>query len=138
MKVYMQKILISSIILFLFCSLFSEDLGTVCKQKQEKILQLEQNIEENLRDTTVLNLFLEEKENWNKYMQSRINLLFPEEIDGVKMLWGSIESHEVTVEMIKLLDFRIQMLDNYLAREEGTDGEGKFKEYVEEIRRIKN
>lgn len=40
--------------------------------------------------------------------------------------------------MIKLLDFRIQMLDNYLAREEGTDGEGKFKEYVEEIRRIKN
>jgi hypothetical protein len=87
------------------------------------------------RDTNVLELFLKEKADGDKYMKNRIALLFPKEINDVRMTWGSIESHETTLEIIRLLNFRIMRFENYLTRCEGTDGEERFKEYVDNGRR---
>lgn len=136
MKVPMRKILISSLFILFASNLYSNDPGSILQTKQKKIQEMEQKIEKNLKDTTVLELFLEEKTAWEKYVKMHIALLFPEEINDVKMAWGSIESHEITLELIRLLDFRIMMLEKYLTRSEGTDGEGRFKEYVNELKII--
>lgn len=134
----MRKILIISFLVLFVSNVYSEDLNIIMQNKQKQVHEFEQKIEKNLKDTDVLKLFLEEKANWDEYVKMRITLLFPKEINGVKMVWGSIESQEVTLEINRLLDIRIMMLENYLGRNEGTDGEGRFKEYVDELRIIHN
>lgn len=64
-------------------------------------------------------------------------MLFPDSIDNVKMLWGSIASIEMGKEILVLNLDRIKVLENYLARNsDGTDGRGDYKMYVDELKEI--
>jgi hypothetical protein len=55
------------------------------------------------------------------------------------MEWGSIISYEISREILQMNLDRIEILENYLneRRQTGTDGEGRFKEYVDELKMLK-
>ena len=139
----MMKIRINKIICNLFCLcfsffIFSNDLNYTVVSSEERLTYLVSFIESNLEGTDVLINFKEEQRLWELYKEYHLKTLFPNTIDGVKMLWGSALSKQVGDEVLILNMERIRTLESYLIREFGTDGEGRFKEYVEELRRMQN
>lgn len=108
------------------------------KSSEERIETLVALIEKNLAGTSVLASFKEEQRIWESYKKARLETLFPDTIDTVKMLWGSGMAFEMGKEVLALNIERLKFLDSYMTRECGTDGRGDFKEYVEELRHIKN
>jgi hypothetical protein len=108
-------------------------------QSELKLSELVNKIKINLTDTSVLDNFIKEQEKWLDYRNSHIVTLFPEYIDNIKMEWGSIISYEISREILQMNLDRIEILENYLneRRQTGTDGEGRFKEYVDELKMLK-
>ena len=127
-------------VLMLNSSLFaiSNELEYNIKASEKRISYLVSHIEKNLAGSSVLINFREEQKVWELYKKKHIELLFPETIDKVEMLWGSVLKDEISREMLILNIERIKVLEAYLARdtETGTDGRGDFKEYVEELKII--
>ena len=109
------------------------------QSSEERINGLVSTIEKNLEGTSVLQDFMEEQEAWKLYRRRHIETLFPEEIDDVKMPWGSVSAKEAGDAVLLLNIDRIKTLEAYLDRsgESGTDGRGDFKEYVEELKRLR-
>jgi len=126
------------ILLFLFnvTFIFAQDklspLGMELKSSEERISTLVNTIEDNLSGTSVLELFRNEQEIWQEYLNSRIETLFPHYVNGVKMQWGSILSHELARITLQMNLERIKILEDflYVKNETGTDGKGEFKEYI--------
>lgn len=108
------------------------------KSSEERIEALVALIEKNLAGTSVLASFKEEQRIWESYKKARLETLFPDTIDTVKMLWGSGMAFEMGKEVLALNIERLKFLESYMTRKSGTDGRGDFKEYVEELRHIKN
>ncbi|MDE6718379.1 MAG: hypothetical protein K2J68_00775 [Treponemataceae bacterium] len=108
------------------------------KSSEERIDVLVSFIEKNLAGTSVLVNFKEEQRIWEAYKKARLETLFPDTIDSVKMLWGSDMAFEMGEEVLALNIERIKILEAYMTRECGTDGRGEFKEYVEELRCLEN
>ena len=138
MKNRINKIFCILIFLGISFSLFSNEPKYSVKSSEEKLTYLVSFIEKNLEGTDVLINFKEEQRLWELYKEYHLKTLFPELIDDVKMLWGSALSNQVGDEVLTLNMERIRILESYLKREFGTDGEGRFKEYVEELRRMQN
>ena len=139
-KIHMIKILFIFLFLTLSTSIFSEETVYTVKTSEDRITYLVSLIERNLTGSSVLKSFKEEQEAWELYKNKHINMLFPDSIDNVKMLWGSVSSNEIGDEILSLNLERIQTLEKFLLRdsESGTDGRGEFKEYVEELKKIQN
>jgi len=124
------------ILLFLFnvTFIFAQDklspLGMELKSSEERISTLVNTIEDNLSGTSVLELFRNEQKIWQEYLNSRIETLFPHYVNGVKMQWGSILSHELARITLQMNLERIKILEDflYVKNETGTDGKGEFKE----------
>ena len=136
MKFHFNKFFFILFFLCIFVSLFSDESKYTVPSSEERIAYLVSYIEKNLEGTDVLENFKEEQRLWELYKEYHLKTLFPESIDGVKMLWGSALSNRVGEEVLILNTERIKVLESYLKREFGTDGEGRFKEYVEELRFI--
>ena len=136
----MIKILFIFLFLTLSTSIFSEETVYTVKTSEDRITYLVSLIERNLTGSSVLKSFKEEQEAWELYKNKHINMLFPDSIDNVKMLWGSVSSNEIGDEILSLNLERIQTLEKFLLRdsESGTDGRGEFKEYVEELKKMQN
>ena len=136
----MIKILFIFLFLTLSTSIFSEGTVYTVKTSEDRITYLVSLIERNLTGSSVLKSFKEEQEAWELYKNKHINMLFPDSIDNVKMLWGSVSSNEIGDEILSLNLERIQTLEKFLLRdsESGTDGRGEFKEYVEELKKMQN
>lgn len=139
-KIHMIKILFFFLFLTLSTSIFSEETVYTVKTSEDRITYLVSLIERNLTGSSVLKSFKEEQEAWELYKNKHINMLFPDSIDNVKMLWGSVSSNEIGDEILSLNLERIQTLEKFLLRdsESGTDGRGEFKEYVEELKKMQN
>ena len=139
-KIHMIKILFIFLFLTLSTSIFSEETVYTVKTSEDRITYLVSLIERNLTGSSVLKSFKEEQEAWELYKNKHINMLFPDSIDNVKMLWGSVSSNEIGDEILSLNLERIQTLEKFLLRdsESGTDGRGEFKEYVEELKKMQN
>ena len=139
----MKKIHINKFIFFVlmlsssFLAISNEPEYNV-ESSEKRIIYLVFLIEKNLAGSSVLNNFREEQKAWELYKKKHIELLFPETIDNVEMLWGSVLKDEISRELLILNIDRIKILEIYLARdtESGTDGRGDFKEYVEELKKI--
>lgn len=143
----MKKILITSLFaFFLFPVLCEENKVFSGIAAYEEIDRLEKEIMQNISGTTLINDFLAEKAAWEKYTNRYIDLLYPKKIDDVKMLWGSIESYAIGIEMDKMNNFRIKILQDYWNRKDntlcrgcgGTNGQGDFINYVNELKLIKS
>jgi hypothetical protein len=149
-RVYMRKILINKT--GIFCLVFlciilniypqATNMGedNEIKQSEIKLSELINKIKDNLDGTSVLENFVNEQEKWLEYRNSHISTLFPEYIDNIRMNWGSVISHEISKIILQMNLDRINTLENYLyeRRQTGTDGEGRFKDYVNELKMIEN
>ena len=138
----MKKIHIIKVLLCLECInltyfVISEGQNYTVKSSEERINVLISVIEKNLEGSSVLTIFKEEQQVWELYKKKHIEMLFPDEIDNVKMLWGTVSINEMGNVILVLNLERIKILETYLTRngESGTDGKGAFKEYVEELKR---
>lgn len=136
MKIQINKNICCLFFMFSCISLFSQESEYTVKYSEERISYLVSFIEKNLDGTDVLENFKEEQRLWELYKEYHLKTLFPESIDGIKMLWGSALSNRVGDEVLILNTERIKTLESYLKREFGTDGEGRFKGFVEELRFI--
>lgn len=140
--VFMKKIHIIKLLCCLYLLVnsnfvFTEESKYTVKSSEERINYLVSLIEHNLGDSSLCLSFKEEQKAWELYKQKHLDLIFPDSIDNVKMLWGSIESTEMGKEILILNIERIKVLESYLTRNsEGTDGRGDYKMYVEELKRI--
>lgn len=107
---------------------------------ESRILELLEIIQENLHGTSVLEDFVQEQSLWREYCNAYIRTRFPEYINGIKMEWGSILGYEVSQEILRMNIERIRVLEDYLNvnNETGTDGSGRFKEYLKELEFINN
>ena len=139
-KIHIIKILIFVLVLNSTFLAFSDEPKYDIKSSEERITYLVSLIEKNLEGCSVLYTFQEEQKAWELYKKMHIEMLFPKKIDNVKMLWGSVSKDEISKEILILNIERIKILEAYLARdaESGTDGRGDFKEYVDELKRIKH
>jgi len=99
---------------------------------EKRITELVNVIANNLSGTDVLECFKIEQQKWLEYRKSRIETMYPEYINGNKMYWGSILSYDISKTILNMNLERIEALEDYLngKNETGTDGEGKFIEYV--------
>ena len=133
-KVRMRRIALFLILCFEFF-VFSEEPKYTVISSEERIGYLVSRIEKNLQSSDVLDKFREEQKNWVLYKKSHLETLFPDSINNVKMLWGSVLSKEMGDEVLLLNLERIKILELYLLRdaETGTDGSGRFMDYVEEL-----
>lgn len=107
---------------------------------ESRIQELVDVIQENLHGTSVLDDFIQEQSLWREYCNAYIRTRFPECINGVKMEWGSILGYEVSQEILRMNIERIGVLEAYInsSNETGTDGSGRFKEYLKELEFINN
>ena len=139
---FIQMIHINKIfLLFFFCTIFNctqnkPDMNII--SSEERIIELVNIIKNNLSGTSVLELFLDEQEKWVEYKNSRIKTLYPEYVDGIKVPWGSILSYSTSKTVLEMNLERIKVLEDflYIKNETGTDGEGRFIEYIEEFKLI--
>ena len=131
------KVLLCLACINLTSFVFSEGQNYTVKSSEERINVLISVIEKNLEGSSVLTIFKEEQQVWELYKKKHIEMLFPDEIDNVKMLWGTVSINEMGNVILVLNLERIKILETYLTRngESGTDGKGAFKEYVEELKR---
>ncbi len=142
----MQKIPMNKIcILFMFSCVICMNISAQENNQYENTQTLGERLQEliliisnNLEGTTVYDQFIKEQELWEKYKDAHIETLFPDYIDGVEMLWGSILGYAIGQEKERMIIDRIRVLESFLNdhRGTGTDGKGEFKEAVEEIRLI--
>jgi len=112
------------VLIFVICSIVyvqAQIRDYTVESSMKRIDELVNTIEENLSGTTVLEKFKEDQQAWVYYKKIHMELLFPESINNVDMLWGSILSHEMGLEEIKLNKSRITVLEDYLNR----DGEAE-------------
>jgi hypothetical protein len=140
----MNKISIFYIFLILnVLSIYSQatDLAEIgeIKQSENRIFELVNRIKINLVGTSVLDSFIEEQEKWLEYRNSHIVTLFPDYIDNIKMEWGSVLSYEISQTILQMNIDRVKILEDFLfkKRQTGTDGEGRFKEYINELEMIR-
>jgi hypothetical protein len=114
-------------------------LSNEVKESEERLIELINTIKINLAGSSVYSSFTIEQEKWIEYRNSHIITLFPEYIDDIKMEWGSVLSYEISRIILQMNLERIKILEDYLyhKRLTGTDGEGRFKEYVNELKIIK-
>jgi hypothetical protein len=130
--------------MFNILNVYSQDANILSdkeiKYSEIKLSELISKIKVNLAGTSVLENFIDEQKKWEEYRNSHITTLFPEYIDDVRMKWGSIISFEISKIILQMNLDRIKILENYLygKRQTGTDGEGKFKEYVNELKLMNN
>lgn len=136
-KIHIIKVLLCLACINLTSFVFSEGQNYTVKSSEERINVLISVIEKNLEGSSVLTIFKEEQQVWELYKKKHIEMLFPDEIDNVKMLWGTVSINEMGNVILVLNLERIKILETYLTRngESGTDGKGAFKEYVEELKR---
>lgn len=136
-KIHIIKVLLCLACINLTSFVFSEGQNYTVKSSEERINVLISVIEKNLEGSSVLTIFKEEQQAWELYKKKHIEMLFPDEIDNVKMLWGTVSITEMGNVILVLNLERIKILETYLTRngESGTDGKGDFKEYVEELKR---
>lgn len=108
---------------------------TSSKSTEQELADIVSSIRKNLEGTTVLHDFDKEQQAWEVYRELHMRTLFPESINGIRMLWGSILSHDAAAELDKINEDRIKTLERYMkgSHGTGTDGRGIFKEYLEEV-----
>lgn len=123
--------------LCLATSVHAEDKYRDIISTERRIQELVDEIKSNLLGTSIYTAFIEEQNFWLQYRDAHLRTLFPEYIDGIKMQWGSILSYAISQVLLQMNLDRIRILESYLYTppETGTDGKGKFKEYVNELRR---
>jgi hypothetical protein len=144
----MQKILINKtkifclVLIYNVLIVYSQDSITgesnEIQRSEVRLSELVNKIKANLAGTSVFDIFVVEQERWVEYRNSHIMTLFPEYIDNIRMEWGTVMSYEVSKIILRMNLDRIEILENYLyeERQTGTDGEGRFKEYVNELKMI--
>ncbi len=136
----MQKIPMNKIyVLFMFLCVICTNVRSQEKSEYiiayERIDELVSIIGANLQGTTVYDLFIKEQKAWEDYRDAHLETMFPEYINGVKMLWGSIEGYDSAQEILTMNLDRIKVLESFLdsPRSSGTDGKGDFKEYLNDL-----
>ena len=89
-KIHIIKVLLCLACINLTSFVFSEGQNYTVKSSEERINVLISVIEKNLEGSSVLTIFKEEQQVWELYKKKHIEMLFPDEIDNVKMLWGTV------------------------------------------------